>query len=73
MTKKDYIKYTGKFLEGKKGITLEQIKNRGGSIIEKGEVVTFSGKSGKGGFNIRSVKTAISISSVDYESVDLLP
>ena len=71
MTYQEYKRNSGDSVRGKEGTTNRTIKNNGGEIIEKGETIIFTGKSGRGGFNIRSKTTNVSISQVNYEAVEI--
>lgn len=70
MTIQEYRRKSGNWFRGKQGITNKQLRNRGGGVIEKGDTIVFEGKSGKGGFNIRSKTNGVSISQVDYRFID---
>lgn len=70
MTLTEYRKHNGDWFRGKKATVNKQVRNNGGYIIDAGEIVVISGKSGRGGFNIRSEK-GISISQVNWQSIDL--
>lgn len=66
-----YRKNNGEWFRGKKAKINLTIRNRGGDIIYAGEIVTISGKSGRGGFNLTS-ESRVSISCVEFEKVDLI-
>ena len=70
MTIQQYKSKTGYWFRGKQGTTNMLLRNKGGEVIEKGDTIVFEGKSGKGGFNIRSKTNRVSILKVDYRSID---
>jgi len=66
----EYKRKTGEWFRGKEATTNKEIKNNGGGVIPSGDTVVFSGKSGRGGFSIMSKTNGVSISQVDYRSID---
>jgi hypothetical protein len=70
MSINEYKKHSGDWFYGKFGTTNKEIRNNGGGIIPKNDTIIFRGKSGHGGFNIRSVTNGVSISQVSYLSID---
>jgi len=70
MTIQEYKRKSGDWFRGKEAITNKEIRNNGGGIIPKGDTIVFTGKSGRGGFNIMSKTNSVSISQVSYQSID---
>lgn len=71
MELKEYKRKTGNWFSGKTAIANIEIKNCAGDVINKGEKVIISCKSGKGGFNIRS-EAGVYISQVSPGKIDLV-
>lgn len=70
MTIQEYRRKTGEWFRGKEATTNKEIKNNGGDVIIKGDTIVFTGKNGRGGFSIRSKTSGVSISQVDFQSID---
>ena len=70
MTIQEYKRKSGEWFSGKEAKTNKDIKNNGGGIIHSGDTIVFSGKSGRGGFNIMSKTNGVGISQVDFQSID---
>ncbi len=71
MTNKEYRKKSGEWFRGKEAKTNRDIQNLGGELIPSGDTVVITGKNGRGGFNIRSKTNGVSITRVNYLSIDL--
>ncbi len=71
MTQTQYRKHNAEWFRDKEATLSKTKRNRGGGIIEAGETVIIEGKSGRGGFCIRSKNNKVSISGVDFEDVNL--
>ena len=71
MTIQEYKRKSGEWFRGKEAKTNRDIKNNGGELIPKGDTIVFTGKSGRGGFNIMSKTNKVSISQVSYQAIDL--
>jgi len=70
MTVQEYRKKSGDWFRGKEATTNREIKNISGGVIPKGDTIVFTGKSGRGGFNIMSKTNGVTISQVSYQAID---
>lgn len=77
MTKTFFRKHNSDWFYGKKAILLRDVRNNGGEVIKKGEIVILGNK--YRGFRIREEKFSEkpigerrSISQVGYECLDLV-
>ena len=70
MTIQEYKRKSGEWFRGKEATINRDIKNNGGGLIPKGDTIVFTGKSGRGGFNIMSKTNGVRITQVGYQSID---
>lgn len=71
MTTKEYKSHNSDWFSAQEAFVNKEIRNGRGEIIKEGEAVRIHCKSARGGFNITSKATGVTINRVDIHSVDV--